>query len=65
MVERRDIERAREIVADFADQNFSFMVAANFAVKERLGIKKAFSFDRHFRIYRFGRDKGEKFEAIP
>jgi predicted nucleic acid-binding protein len=65
MAERKDLENARKIVAEYGDQDFSLVDAVNFAVMERLGIKKAFTFDAHFHIYRFGREKQERFEVIP
>lgn len=65
MVERKDLDRARRIIADFPDQDLSLVDAASFAVMERLGIKKAFAFDQRFRIHRFGQGKEERFEVIP
>ena len=65
MAERKDLENARKIVAEYKDQNFSLVDAVTFAVMERLGITKAFTFDIHFRIYRFGEEKSKRFEVIP
>mgnify|MGYP000383640430 CR=1 FL=1 len=55
---------AKRRIQIYLDQDFSLVDAVNFAAMERLGIKKAFTFDMHFRIYRFGREKQEKFEVI-
>lgn len=43
-----DERRAREILARFADKDFSLIDATSFAVMERLHINRAFSFDEHF-----------------
>jgi len=65
MAERKDLENARKIVAEYKAPNFSLVDAVNFAVMDRLGITKAFTFDIHFRIYRFGKEKSKRFEVIP
>lgn len=41
-------ERAVEILLQYADKSFSFFDATSFAVMERLGVRQAFTFDRHF-----------------
>lgn len=46
-----DEERAREIVARYADKDWSLCDAISFAVMERNRVKVAFSFDRHFLQY--------------
>jgi len=43
-----DEKRAREIICAYEDKSFSYTDAATFAVMERLGINKAFAFDKHF-----------------
>jgi predicted nucleic acid-binding protein len=50
-VRRSDEERAEEILAQYADKDFSLTDALSFAVMERLGIRVAFSLDRHFVQY--------------
>jgi len=47
----RDEERAREIVARYADKDWSLCDAISFAVMERHRVRAAFSFDRHFLQY--------------
>ena len=50
-VSAADERRAREIIAQYQDKDFSLTDAASFAVMERLGIRYAFSFDRDFAQY--------------
>jgi predicted nucleic acid-binding protein len=49
-----DLIRAREIAADWRDQELSFVDCTSFAFIERLGLEQAVAFDRHFRVFRFG-----------
>ena len=46
-----DEQRAREILEQYDDKNFSLTDATSFAVMERLGITYAFTFDRNFTQY--------------
>jgi predicted nucleic acid-binding protein len=46
-----DESRARWIVGEYVDKSFSYTDAISFAVMERLGLKKALAFDRHFTQY--------------
>jgi predicted nucleic acid-binding protein len=39
---------AEKILAKYKDQDFSYTDAVSFAIMHRMGIKKAFCFDRHF-----------------
>jgi predicted nucleic acid-binding protein len=50
-VTRTDVERAREVFRQFSDKRWSFTDCVSYAVIERLQIKKAFAFDRHFRQF--------------
>jgi predicted nucleic acid-binding protein len=43
-----DEERAKQIIFEYDDKDFSFTDALSFAVMERLGIQRAFTFDRHY-----------------
>jgi predicted nucleic acid-binding protein len=52
-VSARDARRAREIIAQYDDKNFSLTDATSFAVMERLRIDRAFSFDHNFAQYGF------------
>ena len=51
-VTAEDIGRAWGILADYADQDFSFVDATSFALMERLGLSVAFAFDHHFDVFR-------------
>lgn len=46
-----DEQRARAILDQYDDKDFSFTDAISFAVMERLGISHAFTFDRNFTQY--------------
>jgi len=48
-----DEDRARGIIARYADKTFSYTDATTFAVMERRGLRTAFAFDPHFRQYGF------------
>jgi len=52
-VTEEDEERARTIIARYADKAYSYTDATSFAVMERLGMKAAFAFDPHFRQHGF------------
>lgn len=60
-----DLEVAWSIGRSFPDQEFSLVDRTSFAVMQRLGIRRAASFDAHFAIYRFGRDRRRVFEVVP
>jgi predicted nucleic acid-binding protein len=45
-------DRAREIVARHSDKDWSLCDAISFAVLDTRGIRRAFTFDRHFFQYR-------------
>ena len=46
-----DVERAKAIIYQYTDKDFSLTDATSFAVMERLRIPIAFAFDRHFAQY--------------
>lgn len=48
-----DEQFARDILHRYSDKDFSLTDATSFAVMERLGIRTAFAFDRHFAQYGF------------
>jgi predicted nucleic acid-binding protein len=50
--EMTDLERAYRIAEQYQDQDFSFVDCTSFAVIERLKIRRVFSFDHHFDVFR-------------
>ena len=48
-----DEERAKQILFQYTDKDFSFADAISFSVMERLAIRHACSFDRDFVQYGF------------
>jgi predicted nucleic acid-binding protein len=50
-VRREDETKARAILRAHEDKTYSFCDALSFAAMERLAIKDAISFDRHFQAY--------------
>jgi predicted nucleic acid-binding protein len=59
-----DLEAAWAIGAAFSDQNFSIVDRTSFALMERLGLSRAASFDDHYAIYRYGRNRDRAFEVV-
>ena len=59
-----DMESAWAIGLRFPDQDFSIVDRTSFAVMERLGIRRVATFDDHFAIYRYGRDRRKSFEVV-
>jgi predicted nucleic acid-binding protein len=47
-VTEEDEQRARAIVEHYRDKDFTLTDATSFAVMERLAMRQAFTFDRHF-----------------
>lgn len=62
-VEPQDLEKAYQVIQKYSDQDFSLVDATSFAVMEREDIERAFAFDPHFQIYRFG-ERNERYFAI-
>jgi uncharacterized protein len=52
-VRASDEARAKQILFQYEDKDFSFADATSFAVMERLAIRLAFTFDRDFAQYGF------------
>ena len=46
-----DVERAKTIIYQYDDKDFSLTDATSFAVMERIRVPAAFTFDRHFAQY--------------
>jgi uncharacterized protein len=59
-----DLDVAWVVGEAFPDQDFSIVDRTSFAVMERLGLVRAASFDAHFAIYRFGRNRDRAFEIL-
>jgi len=59
-----DLEGAWAIGEAFSDQEFSIVDRTSFAVMERLGIRRAASFEHDFSIYRFGRGRRHAFTVV-
>jgi predicted nucleic acid-binding protein len=59
-----DLETAWAIGDAFPDQDFSIVDRTSFAVMERLGLTSAASFDDHFAVYRYGRNRDRAFEIL-
>lgn len=49
--EEADEQRARAIIEQYQDKEFSYCDAVSFAIMERLDIQEAIAFDDHFRQY--------------
>ena len=52
-VREEDESRAREILREYDDKDFSYVDATSFAVMERLGLRTALAFDDHFTQFGF------------
>jgi predicted nucleic acid-binding protein len=50
-VTENDLERALGVFRRYRDHLFSFVDCTSFVIMERLGIRQAFAFDRHFDEY--------------
>lgn len=50
-VTENDLERALGVFHRYRDHLFSFVDCTSFVIMERLGIRQAFAFDRHFDEY--------------
>jgi predicted nucleic acid-binding protein len=59
-----DLEVAWGIGEAFSDQDFSIVDRTSFAVMQRLGIRRAATFDDDFAVYRFGKNRRHAFDVV-
>jgi predicted nucleic acid-binding protein len=64
-LDQADIDAAWQIMNSFSDQDFSFTDCTTFAVMERMRIERAFAFDHHFLVYRYGPGRTKAFTREP
>jgi predicted nucleic acid-binding protein len=64
-VTAQDLRRGREIAQEWSDQAFSIVDCTSFALIERLDIRRAVAFDKHFRIVRFGWRRQRALQILP
>ncbi|MDP9361029.1 MAG: PIN domain-containing protein [Acidobacteriota bacterium] len=59
-----DVEVARQIAEAWNDQDFSIVDCTSFAVMQRLGIRRAASYDADFGVFRFGPGRRLAFDVV-
>ena len=52
-ITEEDEEKAFYIITKYSDKDFTYTDATSFVLMERLGIRRAFTFDQHFSQYGF------------
>jgi len=50
-VDKSEEDEAKEIIFKFKDKDYSLTDAISFVVMRKIGTKKAFAFDRHFKQF--------------
>jgi predicted nucleic acid-binding protein len=64
-VTAEDFRRARDIAQEWSDQAFSLVDCTSFALMERLDVRRALAFDKHFRIIRLGWRRRRALQILP
>ncbi len=59
-----DLERALMVAETWPDQDFDIVDCTSFVVMERLGCRRAATFDSDFAVYRYGPDRKHAFEIV-
>jgi len=59
-----DLEVAFSIGEAFLDQDFSIVDRTSFAVMQRLAVHRVATYDTHFAVFRFGRNRDRAFEIV-
>lgn len=59
-----DLERAEAIASAWEDLELDIVDCTSFAVMERLGCRRAATFDRDFAVYRYGARRDRAFEIV-
>ena len=59
-----DLEAAWGIAQTFSDQDFPIVDRTSFVVMQRLGIQRVATFDNHFAVFRYGRDRRRAFVVV-
>lgn len=59
-----DLDMAWSIRQGFPDQDFSVVDLTSFAVMQRLKLNRVASFDEHFSIFRYGKNRRNAFDVI-